>query len=1043
MKRNINSPIHTLNHKRNGDYKKILLMLLPFHPPLIPPLGLACLKSFLKPYGYDVKTVNANRDEGLNENYTNYFDVLAKYIPPEKQANFYNIGNEVLRNHLMAFSNRTDQKEYTELVRQLVGKTFYCEFSDGLVRELDKIVSDYYVRLENYFLPLLAREKPDVLGLSVLKGTVPSSLFVFKLAKDKCPDILTVMGGGVFADQLSYGSPDLQFFMEKTPYIDKIIIGEGEHLFLKLLQGELPQSQRVYTQEDIQPHLVDVTSVPVPDFSDFDVDYYPYLANYTSRSCPFQCSFCGETVMWGKYRKKKPEQMAREIRELYETYHRRLFLLCDSLLNPTIRELTETLIKADVPVYFDGYLRIDKAVCDIRHTMQWRQGGFYRARLGVESGSQRILDMMDKKINVQQIKDGVAGLAFAGIKTTTYWIVGYPGETEADFQATLELIEEMKDNIYEAEANPFWYFLNALVKSDEWARHCELLFPESARDMLILQTRFLNIEPLPVERYNRLNRFVRHCSRLGIPNPYSLSDIYDADIRWKRLHNNAVPMLTDFYSGKGNEVQDNIFQHRKIMRSTNGAGGDLSHAQVRYWNQWQNRPTGPFGDANPWDGDRPGMVVNLDGTLDVKILEKALAEVMKRHDILRTTYEEGAGGPVRIVHPDVSIPLDDHDLSSIPLSRQEEKLAGYITGAFNREFHPGTGPLWRVTLYKINPGRYLLLFNASSLSFDDRSISILLEDLAGCYNALKSGNGDSYFPPVLQYTDYVEWSRERTKNGNWKHQADYWSKYLKEEIPAARLPYDYEEGVTPGEPAKIFVMKIGAEIAAKLHNLANRQNTSLFVTMLAILNTWLSVVSNQTIITVGTFFSGRTHPELEKLPGQMMNLQPLRVNLSGNPNCRQILSRTKKTVLEAVSNRDYPFETAAQKMEDRLAPPKDIYSLVFSQREMSAGTVNFNGLHLRFSSLPAFIYEKENGKNGFIANKYTLPWDLALEMSKEKEDSGEITLIVRYNHQRFRSQSMELYFNHFNRILERSLDDPEQRLSQLPLLEIDELDELF
>jgi radical SAM superfamily enzyme YgiQ (UPF0313 family) len=1035
--------------KSNRDYKKILLMLLPFHPPLIPPLGPACLKSFLTPQGYDVKTVNANRDEGLNESYTNYFDVLARYIPPGKQANFYNIGNEVLRNHLMAFSNRTDPKEYTELVRQLVGKTFYCEFADELVGELDKIVSDYYIRLENYFLPLLVREKPDVLGLSVFKGTVPSSLFVFKLAKDTCPDILTVMGGGVFADQLSYGSPDLQFFMEKTPYIDKIIIGEGEHLFLKLLQGELPQSRRVYTQEDIQPHLVDVTGVPVPDFSDFDVDYYPYLANYTSRSCPFQCSFCGETVMWGKYRKKKPGQMAGELKELYEKYHRRLFLLCDSLLNPTMSELSKSLIKADVPVYFDGYLRIDKAVCDIRHTMQWRQGGFYRARLGVESGSQRVLDMMDKKISVQQIKDGVAGLAFAGIKTTTYWIAGYPGETEADFQATLDIIEEMKDNIYEAEANPFWYFLNALVKSDEWAGHCELLFPGSARDMLILQTRFLNIEPSPEERYNRLNRFVRHCSRLGIPNPYSLSDIYNADRRWKRLHNNAVPMLTDFYSSKGNEVEDNICGRRKIMRSTNGAGGELSHAQVRYWNQWQNRPTGPSGGANPWEGHRPGMVVSLDGTLDVKILEKALAEVMARHDILRTTYGEGAGGPIRIVHPDASIPLDYHDLSSIPLSGQEEKLAGYIIDAFNREFHPGTGPLWWVTLYKINPARYLLLFTASSLSFDDRSISIILEDLAGCYNALQSGNGDSHFSPVLQYGDYVEWSRERIKNGHWKHQEDVWGKYLKEEIPAAHLPYDYEEGVTPGEaaepaePAKIFVMKIGAGIAAKLHNLANRQDTSLFVTILAILNTWLSVVSNQTIITVGTFFPGRTHPELEKLPGQMMNLQPLRVNLSGNLNFRQILSRTKKIVLEAVSNRDYPFETAAQKMEDHPLPHKDIYSLVFSWRETSAGTVNFNGLHSRVSSLPAFIYEKENGKNGFIAHKYTLPWDLALEMSTGKEDSGEITLIIWYNHQRFRSRSIELYFNHFNRILESSLADPEQRLSQLPLVEIDELDELF
>ncbi len=413
--------------------KKILLMLLPFHPPLIPPLGIACLKSFLTPWGYDVKTVNANRSETLNECYTQYFNILKESIPPEKQANFYNIGNEVLRNHLMAGIHYRDKNEYGALVKQLVEKTFFCSVGDTLVHRLNDIVSGYFSRLESYAVELLEREKPDVMGLSVFKGTVPSSMFVFKLTKDKFPGVLTVMGGGVFADQLSYGSPDLEYFLQKTPYIDKIIIGEGENLFLELLRGKLPEDKKVYTQADIKPHTVDVTTVPVPDFTDFDVDYYPYLANYTSRSCPFQCSFCGETVMWGRYRKKKPGQMAREMIHLSSRYNRRLFLMCDSLLNPTLKGLTGELIKNDVPIYFDGYLRLDRPVCLMENTMLWRRGGFYRARLGVESGSQRILDLMDKKITVKQVKAAIASLANAGIKTTTYWIAGYPRRNRGRF----------------------------------------------------------------------------------------------------------------------------------------------------------------------------------------------------------------------------------------------------------------------------------------------------------------------------------------------------------------------------------------------------------------------------------------------------------------------------------------------------------------------------------------------------------------------------------------------------------------------------------
>lgn len=530
----------------SANYQKILLILLPFHPPLIPPLGIACLKSYLTPHGFEVKTINANTDDELKMFSYRYFKTLGKAIPKENQANFHNIGGELLRLHMMAYFYQTDQKEYDAAVESFIRKTFYCDFDDKLIRQLNDIIEEYYDQLEEYFLEVLEREKPGVLGISVFKGSLPSSLFAFKLAKETYPELMTVMGGGVFADQLASGSPDLDVFVEQTPYIDKYILGEGEQLFLKLLQNKLPADQRVFSIKDTDPPVVNFSSVQPPDFGDFDVGYYPYLANYTSRSCPYQCTFCGETVLWGKYRKKDKEQITREMGELYRRHDHQLILICDSLLNPTIDKIAEGFMEHDLPVYWDGYLRLDKPVCQYENTLRWRRGGFYRARLGVESGSQRILDLMDKKITTEQIKSAVASLANAGIKTTTYWIAGYPGETEADFQQTLDLIEEMKDNIYEAEANPFWYYLNALIKSDEWSRHSVSLYPEAVNPMLLFPTRVLNIEPSPEERYRRLVRFTRHCERLGIPNPYSMADIFQADKRWTALHKNAVPPVNDF-----------------------------------------------------------------------------------------------------------------------------------------------------------------------------------------------------------------------------------------------------------------------------------------------------------------------------------------------------------------------------------------------------------------------------------------------------------------------------------------------------------------
>lgn len=533
---------------------KILLVLLPVWDPLIPPLGISSLKSYIKKHGWNVITVDVNFVPGLSGLSSEYFSILGKYIPLDKRRHLYNIGHEVLRNHMMAHINLDNarEKEYIELVKVLAAKTFFHDLEESQVLELNKVIRNFYLKLEKYFIDLLDKEKPAVLGLSVYSGTLPASLFVFRLAKEKYPHIQTVMGGGIFSAELGIDSPNFKYFLEKTSCIDKIIVGEGEILFLKLLRGELSGSQKVYTINDLNGESLDITTLDEPDFSDFDLQNYAQVASSTSRSCPFQCAFCVETVYWGQFRKKTTKQIANELEYLYKTYNRRLFLMCDSLLNPVIRDLAAEMIKREVSLYWGGYLRGGKYVDDIQETMKWRQGGFYRARLGVESGSPKILDLMGKKISVAQLKSSIASLAYAGIKTTTMFVIGYPEETEEDFQQTLDLIEECKDDIYEADCNPFWYFSTGQVNSDKWQQMNKsvLLYPESARDMLIIQTWCLDCQPPREEIYRRVNRFIQHCKKLKVPNPYSLFETNEADERWKKLHKNAVPALIDINSGR-------------------------------------------------------------------------------------------------------------------------------------------------------------------------------------------------------------------------------------------------------------------------------------------------------------------------------------------------------------------------------------------------------------------------------------------------------------------------------------------------------------
>jgi radical SAM superfamily enzyme YgiQ (UPF0313 family) len=538
--------------------KRVLLMLLPFWDPQVPPLGISCLKSFTRASGYYVKTKDANIEDEFREIQDAYYNLLERYVPGDRKGHLRNLGHDILRNHMMAHINYTDEKEYIQLIKIVIFKTFFTDFADTQVRELNGLIETFYRRLEKYIHEWLDKEKPTILGLSVYSGTIAASLFTFKLAKEKCPSILTVMGGGIFSGELAVGSPNFKFFLEKTPYIDKVIVGEGEELFLKLLQGKLPGSQRVFTIEDLNGGVMDLAAVGIPDFSDFDLRFYPNLAAYTSRSCPFQCSFCVETVYWGKYRKKSSAHIARELQQLHEAHGYQLFVMCDSLLNPVIAGLARECIDADISLYWDGYLRADKMVCEIENTMLWRRGGFYRARLGLESGSERVLESMGKKISIHQVKQAVSGLAYAGIKTTTMWVIGFPGETGSDFQNTLDLIEELRDDIYEADCNPFWYFLTGQVNSPGWARKNKsvLLYPEKAKDMLILQTWILEGEPSREEIFQRVNRFAAHLKKLGIPNPYTMQDFYRADERWKRLHKNAVPPLLDL-NNPDNYIDEN------------------------------------------------------------------------------------------------------------------------------------------------------------------------------------------------------------------------------------------------------------------------------------------------------------------------------------------------------------------------------------------------------------------------------------------------------------------------------------------------------
>lgn len=551
--------------------EKILLLLLPYWTPQLPPMGIACLKSYLKQQGYNnIVTVDANVEMELREGYDLYFAKLRSMIPKDKEGNFRSIGNDVWQNHMMAHINK-DKAEgdtYDRLAEKLVWEIFFHKVSPEDLAELNGIIQLTYDRLESYLMKLYEKEKPSVVGVSAFIGTLASSVYACKVARRNNPDVLNVIGGGAFCDQLGILSPNLEYFSQQTKdIIDYILIGEGEILFHKLLEGKLPEGKRIYGIKDIQGQVVDLATVERPDISDFELHHYPSLGSYASRSCPFQCKFCSDPVLWGEFRKKEPKQIVRELTQTYRETGNQIFIMTDLLMNPNVTQLSQEFEKSDVSIYWDCPFRICEEACDEENTFLWRRGGYYRVEMGCESGSPRMLKLMDKRITVDQIRRALKALAKAGIKTTTYWVIGFPGETEEDFQMTLDLVEELKDYIYEAMNNAFWFYPGAPVNSSNWVGKSFPLFSEKDRELLLVQQWLLDLEPNREERYRRVNRFVAHRRKLGIPDINTLQHIYEADERWKRLHKNAVPPLVEFQ--RGQYIDENKYIKRQTaVRNT-------------------------------------------------------------------------------------------------------------------------------------------------------------------------------------------------------------------------------------------------------------------------------------------------------------------------------------------------------------------------------------------------------------------------------------------------------------------------------------------
>ena len=718
---------------------RIWLVKPPYFTPWTPPLGIAILKSFLEQNGYFVHCFDFNTDPDLWGMHHKYFTALQMNEGVTINDGYSKLW-PILNAHMLAYFNGSDADICENVIANIL-PYYGIKYDRKIINALIPLIPRYFERLKEVADQVDLSEY-SVVGTSTYTTSLSSSLFLLREIKQRFPYIKTVMGGGVFADDLALGSDNLETLTREYPFVDNVILGEGEPLLLKLLEGELAD-KRVISIADLKGATLDMKEVPSPNFSDLNLANYYHLTIEGARSCPFQCSFCSETIQWGDYRKKPMGVFAQQVIDLASSYNNNSFFMGDSLMNPYIIEFAKELMAMDAQILYDGYLRADKPVTNRERVKLWAQSGLYRVRLGLESASARVLKSMDKMTTPEVIAEGLKSLSSAGIRTTTYWIVGFPGETEEDFQETCDFIREHHPYIYEFEAHPYNYYPYGQVGSRLYESFS--VFPDEVTDVIKFKVWDIpDVQPSREERFERLRRISKLASELGLPNIYTMADRYKAEDRWQLLHPLAV------------EVYEGTQLNRKPFQLPNHPLKIFSPDSTRDWGNGISKRSSILC-----------YKAKVKKRLEENILVASIDQLIANNEVLHYRLEN-----------QTLVPSNDYGnwRSEEVFSRHQGKageeselLERQIVESLAEKMRPEPGASLKVALieHEFESSEVLLLGHRALL--DPRSIVLLFEDLFRIYKQKSNGRDVSLRPVKKSYSEFI---RELTLRGASSMQTD-------------------------------------------------------------------------------------------------------------------------------------------------------------------------------------------------------------------------------------------------------------------------------
>ena len=434
----------------------------------------------------------------------------------------------------------------------------------------------------------------------------------------------------------------------------------------------------------------------------------------------------------------------------------------------------------------------------------------------------------------------------------------------------------------------------------------------------------------------------------------------------------------------------------------------LSFAQQRLWFLDQLEPNNPLYNVP--------RTIRLTGTLQADALEKALNEIVRRHETLRTSFTTVNDEPVQVIAPSLAAPLALTDLTSLPESEREEEARRLVMEEAKRPFHLGEASMLRVSLLKLSDDDHVLVLNTHHIISDRWSLGVLSQELATLYEAFLE-NKPSPLPELpVQYADYAVWQRAFLSGEVLDKQLAYWKRHLAGAPATIDLPTD-----RPRPPVQTFsgaqaTTHLPHTLVDALKELGRKEGVTFFMTMLAAFNVLLSRYCGQDDLVVGSPIAGRNRAEVEKLIGFFVNTLVLRTNLSGNPSFRELLGRVRESAMGAYAHQDLPFE----KLVEELKPERDLSRNPLFQVMLILQNVPRVGQTMGELTVGSFSTPSRSSK-----------FDLTLILS---EESDGVRATFEYNTDLFDTATVERMLAHLQGVLEAVAADPAQSIAEVPIM---------